>query len=250
MFRKITKIGGFLLLAAFVIVTLAFTSLQYRNALCRNIEIDYEPDEIIHVDKDELVRLVTAADTKILGKKLDQINAELIEAAVEKHDAILKAEVYKVVARGDSSNYKGVVGVRVKHREPVVRIMSNEANYYLDEFGGKIPISRNYTANVLVATGTFDEKYAKEDLLPCVLHIENDEFWEAQIEQVHVEKSGEVILTPLVGDHIIELGKLDNYEEKLRNMEAFYKKVLANDNWNKYSSVSLKYKNQVVAKRR
>ncbi|WP_346861594.1 hypothetical protein [uncultured Draconibacterium sp.] len=78
----------------------------------------------------------------------------------------------------------------------------------------------------------------------------NDEFWDAQIEQVHVEKNGEVVLTPLVGDHIIELGKLDNYEEKLRNMKAFYKQVLADNNWNKYKTVSVKYKNQVIAKRR
>ena len=224
--------------------------MQYRNASCQNIQIDYESETVIRVDKDELIRLVTAADTKILGKRLDQINAERIEEAVKKHDAILEAEVYKVVATTDSSSFKGVLGVKVKHRVPVVRIMSNSGSYYLDEFGGKIPISRNYTANVLVSTGTFDEKYAKEKLLPCVLHIENDEFWEAQIEQVHVENNGDVILTPLVGDHIIELGKLDNYEEKLRNMKAFYKKVLANDNWNKYKSVSLKYKNQVVAKRR
>lgn len=238
------------MLAVFVIATLAFTSLEYRNAACRNIEINYQDDEVIRVDKDELVRLVTAADTKILGKKLDQINAEVIEEAVKKHDAILEAEVYKVVTTTDSSAFKGVLGVKVKHREPVVRIMSNAGNYYLDEFGGKIPISQNYTANVLVATGTFTEQYAKDELLPCILHVENDEFWEAQIEQVHVQKNGEIILTPLVGDHIIELGTLSNYQEKLRNMKAFYTNVLANDNWNKYKSVCLKYKDQVIAKRR
>ena len=42
------------------------------------------------------------------------------------------------------------------------------------------------------------------------------------------------LLTPLVGDHLIELGTLENYPEKLRNMKAFYKQVMANNNWNKY----------------
>jgi cell division protein FtsQ len=54
----------------------------------------------------------------------------------------------------------------------------------------------------------------------------------------------------LVGGHIIELGDLDNYAEKLQIMRAFYKQVLVKNNWDKYEKVSLKYNNQVVAKRR
>jgi len=65
-----------------------------------------------------------------------------------------------------------------------------------------------------------------------------------------VEQDGDLILTPLMGDHLIELGTSDNLQEKFRNMKAFYKQVLANRNWNKYESISLKYNNQVIAKRR
>lgn len=237
------------MLTVFIVVTLAFTSKEWNNAACSGIEVEYEPDEVIRVEKEEIIRLVTAADNQIIGKKLDEINAETIEKEVKKHQAVYNAEVYKVIA-SDSSSYKGILGIRVKHRKPVVRIMSEAGNYYLDRFGDKIPVSTKYAANVLVTTGYFNEQFAREKLLPCVLFIENDDFWEAQIEQVHVERDGDVVLIPLVGDHIIELGKPENFEEKLRNMEAFYKQVLANDNWNKYKSVSLKYKDQVIAKRR
>ncbi len=33
-------------------------------------------------------------------------------------------------------------------------------------------------------------------------------------------------------------------------MKAFYTQVLANNNWHKYEKVSLKFKNQVIAKKR
>jgi cell division protein FtsQ len=46
------------------------------------------------------------------------------------------------------------------------------------------------------------------------------------------------------------LGDLNNYRWKLQIMSAFYKQVLARNNWDKYEKVSLKYNNQVVAKRR
>ena len=237
------------MLVIFIIATLAFSSFESKDVVCREIEVDFDNNELIQVNKSELIRLVKAADKEILNKKLTQINSEIIEQAVEKHQAILKAEVYKVIAK-DSSSYKGVLAVRIKHREPVVRIMSETAGYYLDEFGGEIPISLNYTANVLATTGYFSKKYAKEELLPFVLYVENDDFWQAQIEQVHVEKDGEMLLIPLVGDHIIEFGKIEDYQRKLQKMKAFYEQVLVKNNWNKYETVSLKYNNQVIAKRR
>ena len=249
MFRKLLKIVGFLILMVFIIGTLAFTSHETKNIICRNIVIDFNDEDIIQVNKDEILRLVNLADNQILNKTLDQINSDIIEKEVEKHQAILNAEVYELITK-DSSSYKGVLVVKVNHREPVVRIMSETGSYYLDKFGDKIPISANYTANVLVSTGYFTEKYASEQLLPFILYVEKDEFWKAQIEQVHIEKDGDIILTPLVGGHFIELGKLDKYQEKLRNMKAFYEQVLAKNNWNKYSTVSLKYNNQVIAKRR
>ncbi|WP_347838646.1 hypothetical protein [uncultured Draconibacterium sp.] len=250
MFKKFAKIGGLAVLLAFLLVTLAFTSLEYKNAVCSTIEINYEADEVIKVDRTELIALVTAIDKDIIGKDFDAIDAELLENTVKKHEAILDAEVFKVVTRTDSASFKGALAINVKHRKPVVRIFAGNNNYYLDKYGGKIPVSINYAANVLVATGNINEEYARKELLPCILSIENDRFWQAQIEQIHVQKNGDVVLIPLVGDHFIEFGTLENYPQKLRNMKAFYKQILANDNWNKYKSVSLKYKDQVIAKRR
>lgn len=249
MFRKLLKISGFLVLVIFIIGTLAFSSFESKDVLCRNIEVDYSSDEIIQIDKNEIIRLVKASDNKILNKKLKQINAENIEKAIEKHDAIINAEVYKVIAK-DTGSYKGILAVKVKHRKPVLRVMANSGNYYLDEYGGQIPTSSNYSANVLAATGFITEDFAKKDLLPFVLFVENDDFWRAQIEQIHIEKDGDILLTPLVGEHIVEFGDLDDYQKKLRNMKAFYQQVLAQNNWNKYKTISLKYNNQVIAKKR
>lgn len=249
MLRKLLILTGYIALAAFLTVSLAFTARKSRNIPCRNIEIRFPENEQIKISKEEIHRLIKSADKELIGKYMDQINADLIEKEVEKHQVIFNAEVYKVIAK-DSSSYKGILGVRIKHREPVVRIMSLSGRYYLDKNGMVFPVSVDYTANVLVVTGFFEEKYAKEALLPFVLFLENDDFWEAQVEQVHVEKDGNVILTPLVGDHLIELGKIDDYEVKLRNMKAFYEQVMTRNNWRKYQMVSLKYKNQVIAKKR
>ncbi len=249
MLRKLLKLAGFIVLVAFLVITLAFSAKESRNIPCRSIEIEISENELIKISKEEITRLVNLADEQLIGKSLEQINADFIEAEVEKHQAIYNAEVYKVIVK-DTVSYRGILGVRVKHREPAVRIMSDEGRYYLDKSGEKIPVSANYTANVLVATGYFSEKFAKEELLPFVLFLEKNPFWEAQIEQIHVEQNGDIILTPLIGDHLIELGSLGNYPAKLRNMKAFYQQVMTRNKWNEYKMVSLKYNDQVIAKKR
>ena len=50
--------------------------------------------------------------------------------------------------------------------------------------------------NVLVATGSVSEKFAAEKLLPFVLYVEDNDFWNAQIEQIYVEEDGDVLLIP------------------------------------------------------
>ena len=249
MLRKILKLTGLLVLLAFFVVTLSFTSKESKNVPCRNIQIAFHQNEQIQLNEQEITRLVNLADEQLIGKNLGTINAELIEKEVEKHQAILKAEVYKVVAK-DSISYAGILGVKVKHREPAVRIISSSGNYYLDKNGVRIPVSSDYAANVLVATGYFSEQFAKEQLLPFILYLEKDEFWKAQVEQIHVEQDGNILITPLVGSHLVEIGNLEDYPEKLRNMHAFYKQVMANNNWNKYEKISLKYRNQVIAKKK
>lgn len=249
MVLKLLKLTGFLLLIIFIIGTLAFTSIESKNIMCTDIQVVFNKNDVINIEKDRLVRLVKSADNKVLSKTLNEINAEIIEEEIEKLPAILKADVYKLMVN-ENGTYKGTLVVKIKHREPVLRVITSSGSYYLDKYGMKIPLSTNYATNVMVASGSISEGFAVEQLLPFVLYVEDNDFWKAQIQQIYVEEDGDVLLSPLVGGHIIELGDLNNYRWKLHVMNAFYKQVLANNNWDKYETVSLKYNNQVVAKKR
>ncbi len=249
MIKKVLHSILWLLLAVFFIVTLAFTSMESKDIMCSEINILYDGEQVISIDKDEVLKLANNADAKILEKKLYQINTEVIEEQVEEHLTIENAEVYKTVSK-DTGDYKGILAIKIKHREPILRVITSSESYYLDEEGEKFPVSTKYTANVLVASGTITDQFAKESLLPFVEDIEHNAFWKAQIEQVFVSSEGEVSLIPLVGDHVIEMGDLTNYREKLLNLKAFYEQVLAQGKWNVYKQISLKYKNQVIGSKR
>ena len=78
----------------------------------------------------------------------------------------------------------------------------------------------------------------------------NNPFWDAQIEQIYVTENNEIELIPRIGDNLILLGKIDNFEQKLENLQCLYEQALSKVGWNKYDTINLKYNNQVICSKR
>ena len=76
--------------------------------------------------------------------------------------------------------------------------------------------------------------------------IAKNELLKSQIGQVYVNSIGEYDLIPILGNHIIKLGKTVNVEEKMENLTSYYKKNLVTEDWDKYRTINLKYKDQIV----
>jgi cell division protein FtsQ len=244
--RKIIKIAAVVVFCVLVIFTLAFTSREVKNVHCERIEVRYDGHQTISLSREEIIKSV---NDSILQKSIRKINAEKIETEVEKINVVKNAEVTKNIV-GKGIDFEGILSVTVTFREPVLRIISGNGNYFLDKDNVQIPVSSQYTANVLVATGKIDPEFAGSQLLDFVNFLENDDFLKAQIKQIHVLDNGELILTPLVGEHQIKFGTIERYREKLKNLKAFYEQVIAQNNWNTYKTISVKYTNQVIGTKR
>ncbi len=248
-FKNIIRIAGWLLLIAALVAGLAFSSRETTGITCSEIIVRYTGKSPVRLNRKELVRMVQSADNQIKGKRLTDIDTEKIETKVAKNKAILKADVYKVAIR-DSTGLRGALVLKVKHRTPVIRVISPDGSYFIDREGVRIPTSFEYSADVPVVTGNVGPDMARDELLPFVGFIQSERFWRTQVKQIHVTGEGELVLSTLVGNHLIEFGTTKNMEQKFRNLRAFYEQVLAEGNWNKYSRIILKFDNQVIAKKR
>jgi cell division protein FtsQ len=247
--KILAHIFAWILLVAGLAATFAFSYSEISAVECREIQLNFDEEQTIKLSRQEIIRLVNAADNKIIGKRLKDINSEIIEQEVNTHNAILRADAYKTVVR-DTTGLKGILAVKVVHRTPVMRVMTQDANYFMDAEGARFPTSTRYSANVIIVTGNVSENLARNSLLPLIMYISEDEFWKAQIKQVHIDRNEEILLTPLVGNQLIEFGTAENYRAKLRNLMAFYEQVITSNNWDKYERISLKYRNQIIAKKR
>ena len=129
---------------------------------------------------------------------------------------------------------------------PVMPVAGND--YYLDRSGKLMPKS-SYYADLVVATGHITPQYARQSLLRLGRFIQEDPFWNNQIQQINVTPAGKVELVPRVGEHVILLGMPTNVEDKLNRMKLFYTEGLNKVGWNKYSEICLEYDNQIICKK-
>ena len=103
--------------------------------------------------------------------------------------------------------------------------------------------------NIKLSSNIYDSIYINTPL-NNVFHINNlilkNELLKSQIGQVYVNSIGEYDLIPMLGNHIIKLGKTDNIKQKIENLTSYDKKNLVTEGWNKYRTINLKYKDQIV----
>ena len=149
--------------------------------------------------------------------------------------------------------------VNIKEKTPVMRVFNkNNESFYIDDQAKLFPLSPDYSPMITIASGNIGCSYLESALTPdkkepvqielCELGklLRKNQFINTQITQVYVTEKGDYELFPLLGDHIILFGKMNNASEKIENLEIFYKNVLVKKGWDTYASINLQFKNQVV----
>ena len=195
------------------------------------------------IGKKEIENLLKNSGLTIIGEKMSEINPDFIEKILEENNLIKKVECYKTIG--------GTIKIKIYQKTPVIRIISDSGNYYVDNERNIMPVSENFTAYLPIATGHIDKEFATTKLYDFALFLQANRYWDSQIEQIHVLPNNDVELTPRIGNFQIILGPLDDeYVDNLEKLKLFYHKGLNKVGWNRYSVINLKYKNQVVCTKR
>ncbi len=244
MFKKILIILCTTLAAGYLLLAITAFNRRAAGQVCTGLELLIKDSlNASFITSKELQSLLDKEGLNPVGKKLDEVNTRQMEAALDKHTLIDAAECYKTPG--------GKVCVEVIQRIPILRIMSdNGEDYYIDNKGHEMPTSTKCTAHLAVVTGHVSKEFAARELYPFGLFLQENDFWNAQTEQIHVLADRTVELVPRVGDHLIYLGKLKHYRNKLQRVKLFYEKALSQVGWNKYSRINVEFDNQIICTRR
>lgn len=240
MIKKILLFIAMLLVVAYLFTATAFFNDKPVNRVCRKMEFAIkDTGNTILITKEEVTELLKQKGQYPVGKKMGEIQSKTIEKLLCSHPLIDRAECYKTPGNN--------ICIQIGQRIPVLRIMSsNGENYYIDNKGKIIPPGTNCLIHLAIATGDIKKSFAMKELSRFGSFLQNDRFWHSQIEQVNVTPGNDIELVPRVGDHVIFLGKLDQFEEKLGKLKIFYEKALNQVGWNKYARISMEFGNQII----
>lgn len=234
-----------------VVVLMSFINIKKQTVKCVNIKV-LIPGADNFIEREEVDAILEQSEGVLLGRTLEQINTNRIEKRLRANPYIEYAKVF--------ADMDGILHIEVKQRQPVLRVINaSNQDFYIDNNGNKMPVSSNFTANVLVATGNIQEVFGgrvdtlrtqlAKDLYKTALYIKQDTLWDAQIEQVYVDDKNDIQLIPRVGNQHIVLGTADSLEVKMKNLLVFYKKAMPQVGWDTYKTISVKYSNQIVCEK-
>lgn len=234
-----------------LITLMSFIEMKKSDLKCKDVKV-LLPGRFNFIERGEVDKILNESIGEMVGRGLNDINIHRIENVLKANPFIEFAKVYV--------DMTGVIHIQLRQREPVLRVV-NMANlhYYIDGNGKKIPLSDNYTAKVLVATGLIEEDFSgrvdtlktkmAKDLFRVASYIKGDTLWDNQIEQLFVDLKGDIEMVPRVGAHKIILGNADSLQTKFRNLLIFYKRAIPKVGWDTYKTINLKYANQIVCQK-
>ena len=218
--------------------------------VCRGVEINISGvSNNFFIDKTDVYNIIKNFGGDSTQKKsLVSIDLGRIEKALEKDLWVKNAELYF-----DNNNF---LKVSVEEREPIARLFTVTGNtFYIDSSCMILPLSDKFSARLPVFTGfTSDARIlAKDDsALLCSIKkmsikILSDTFLMAMIDQVDINTNRSFELVPKLGRQRIIFGDAVDVDIKFDKLKLFYKDVITQSGWNRYKTINLQYKNQVVA---
>lgn len=254
------------ILLVYLIISFGFIHKKESVLLCNKLSITVVDSAYnAFVRPKDVLSILRDKNLIPLHHKLDSINLNKIESSVIKNQSIEDVNVYKTI--------DGVVNINISQRKPIVRVINyNGESYYIDEKGYVMSLSKNYTSRILIALGQINEplnlrtgiNFSKIDttfsemtqnsklfeIFKIAKYINEDKFLRSLIDQIYINDDNEIELIAKINPSSIILGTIDNYEKKLKKLKIFYKKGLPKLGWNKYKSINLVYKNQIVCVKR
>ena len=170
--------------------------------------------------KEKLQRI----EAQILSTPVADLDLDNIENALSIDNSYEKVECY--ISSDDRLHIDIVPMI------PEVRVITNDGNsYYINKDGKRIDAGNGFYVDVPVICGQFDENFNAKSLLPVTRHISADETMSRLITMVEAKSATDILLYPRVKGQIINIGDTTK-------------------GWEMYDTISVKFKDQVVASRR
>jgi cell division protein FtsQ len=151
------------------------------------------------------------------------------------------------------------LNIQVGQKTPELRIQNGAKGYYLDRDGNRIPLSKHYSAQVLLAKGHLPSisdtsDAAKNRNLEALYQVNKwisiNPVLSAISSHLEIDSDGTISIIPIAGPERIIIGSTDNIVEKLEKLLVFYQDPEKFKHWADYRKIDLRFEKQIVCQKR
>lgn len=246
MIKRILPYLPLCVLTLCTILLVAFAEKELSDVKCTDVSITIKKNLLQNMllNSSDVYESIKESRNSLIGKEIYDINIDEIEAMLEENPYVLNCETY--------FSMNGEMHINIEQRTPIIRIITDNSMFYIDKLGKKMPLSPRGSGRVLVASGEISDTSTKilRELYHFAEVIDKDIILKPLIEQIYVTEENEFIISCKLGPDKILFGTSDDFETKIKKLKAFYNADIAREKWNEYNLISLKYRNQIICKKK
>lgn len=244
MWKTVTKWGVLTALLAYVVSMGVWASGNAAAVKCRDVRVivsDSAEDDT--VTGPGVMQELTRCGIPIVGRRADAVDVAGIERFLGRLNNL--EDVQCAVASD------GSLRIYVEPMRPEIRVFTPSGeSYYINKDGKRIDANAGFYANVPVVYGDFKKGFKPVELLLVTRFIQSDPEMSALVSAVKVQDADNILLIPRVRGHVINFGDTTRLEEKRAALLTAYRKILPRKGWMTYDTISVRFRDQIVATRR
>ena len=220
-----------------VIFLFSFTSNRNEHRKLKKSVVVFVGDNALFVKRETVNKLLIENRENASSIEKDKLDLNKLERILDSNAMIEKSDVFVSI--------DGVLKAVVKQKTPIARVFEGNHSFYVDYEGGKMPLSDNFTARVLLVSGVVNKKNY-EDLAQLFHMIYDDDFLKKNIIGIQIMPNGSLIMFNRNFNYQIDFGRMVNVERKFKDYKAFFQKAVLDSSLYKYKKIDLRFTKQVV----
>jgi len=213
-----------------------FAEYRSKQRKVENVTVKFVGEDNLYLSEDAVNKLLIQKFGPLLNRTKEQLVLNTMEEVILSNDMVKNAQVYLTV--------NGDLVSKIVQRKPIGRI-EGASKYYLDDQGKNMPLSILHSARVPIITGKISGE-TLEDAYQILNYINADDFLRKNVIGIHILEVGDYQLRFRMENFVVNLGGVENLNEKFKNFMAFYVKASKDNTLEEYAVVSLEFNNQVV----
>lgn len=244
MWKTTFKIVLLIVLLGYVAFAFAFVHEENAKRLCTGIDLrivgNTLPDSVL---KQGVSSQLTKYGHKLKGESIGKIDLKSLEDYLR---AFSNFETVECSINPDSR-----LRITISPIKAEVRVFTDKGpSYYINRYGKRIKADADFFIDVPVLIAPQKYEHCITSALSVIRYLGSDAELSPLIAAYKIDGPNDLIIIPRLQGHVINFGDSTRLDEKRIAILASYRDVLPAKGWNTYDTISVKFKNQIVASRR